>query len=151
MSSVVAADESHEISVASSDFCDSATELSPFSDPGARSAPQSHDHHVSRSDAEIFDAHVSILKRLHNIVPLASYTDAVQMGAVNKLPATALVITLDDGHLGNYRLKDVLGKAQSAHHDLSGQLPGEPAASILVSARGGSSQRSDTEGATESA
>jgi peptidoglycan/xylan/chitin deacetylase (PgdA/CDA1 family) len=61
---------------------------------------------------ETFDAYVSVLKRLYNIVSLAMYVDAMREGTVGKLPPKALIITLDDGHRGNHALRSVLDKHQ---------------------------------------
>src|SRR6266704_729818 len=60
--------------------------------------------------AEVFDTHLSFLKRVYNIVPLSVYVEARRKGDFSKLPPKALVITLDDGHRSNYALKDVLEK-----------------------------------------
>jgi peptidoglycan/xylan/chitin deacetylase (PgdA/CDA1 family) len=56
----------------------------------------------------VFDAHLDILRRLYNIVPLSVYVEARQTGEFSKLPRKALIITLDDGHRSNYALRDVL-------------------------------------------
>lgn len=55
-----------------------------------------------------FDAQIGLLRRFYNIIPLWSYVEARQMGDFRKLPAKALVITLDDGHRSNFALKDLV-------------------------------------------
>jgi peptidoglycan/xylan/chitin deacetylase (PgdA/CDA1 family) len=59
---------------------------------------------------QVFDTHVTVLRRVYNIVSLTTYADAMRNGVVSKLPPKALIITLDDGHRGNYALKSVLDK-----------------------------------------
>src|SRR5712692_83972 len=56
----------------------------------------------------VFDAHVSILKQIYNIVSLSVYIDSMQQGTVSTLPPRALIITLDDGHRSNFALKAVI-------------------------------------------
>jgi peptidoglycan/xylan/chitin deacetylase (PgdA/CDA1 family) len=58
--------------------------------------------------ADVFDAHLDILKHLYNIVSLSLYVEARQTGTFSKLPPKALIITLDDGHRSNYALKPVI-------------------------------------------
>src|SRR2546425_11936395 len=58
--------------------------------------------------AEVFDAHLSVLKHIYNIVPLSVYVEARRQGAFSKLPPKALIITIDDGHRSNYALKPVI-------------------------------------------
>jgi poly-beta-1,6-N-acetyl-D-glucosamine N-deacetylase len=57
---------------------------------------------------QVFDAHIGVLRRLYNIVPLTAYIDARRTRDFSKLPPKALVLTLDDGHHSNYALKGVL-------------------------------------------
>jgi peptidoglycan/xylan/chitin deacetylase (PgdA/CDA1 family) len=57
---------------------------------------------------QVFDAHIGVLRRLYNIVPLSAYVDARRTRDFSKLPPKALVVTLDDGHGSNSALKDVL-------------------------------------------
>ena len=58
--------------------------------------------------ADVFDAHLGVLKHLYNIVSLSAYVEARQRGAFSNLPPKALIITLDDGHRSNYALKTVI-------------------------------------------
>ncbi len=55
------------------------------------------------------DAHFAALRRKYNIVSLADYSD-FRTDSTKKLPPKALIVTLDDGHKGNYALKPVLEK-----------------------------------------
>src|SRR6266850_2968741 len=57
---------------------------------------------------DVFDAHLTVLKRIYNIVPLSVYVEARRKGAFSELPPKALIITLDDGHRSNYALKAVI-------------------------------------------
>src|SRR6266446_7532608 len=59
---------------------------------------------------DVFDAHLTVLKRIYNIVSLSVYVEARQNGDFSKLPPKALILTIDDGHRGNYALKPVLEK-----------------------------------------
>jgi peptidoglycan/xylan/chitin deacetylase (PgdA/CDA1 family) len=59
---------------------------------------------------EAFDAHLTVLTRLYRVIALADYVIARQEGREATLPAKALIITLDDGHRSNYRLRTVLRK-----------------------------------------
>jgi peptidoglycan/xylan/chitin deacetylase (PgdA/CDA1 family) len=58
--------------------------------------------------SQVFDAHIGVLRRFYNIVPLSAYVDARRTRDFSKLPPKALVVTLDDGRQSNYALKDVL-------------------------------------------
>lgn len=58
-------------------------------------------------DPELAELHISVLKRLYNIIPLRVYIDARRGHAAAVIPEKALVITFDDGHKGNYRLLPV--------------------------------------------
>lgn len=58
--------------------------------------------------AETARQHFSVLKRIYNIIPLRDYIDARCSGTLDSLPSKALVITMDDGHAGNFLLRDVL-------------------------------------------
>jgi len=57
---------------------------------------------------DVFDAHLTVLKRIYNIVSLSVYVEARRKGAFSELPPKALIITLDDGHRSNYALKAVI-------------------------------------------
>ena len=60
---------------------------------------------------EVADVHFEILRRKYNIVSLADYLD-YRTDPAKQLPRKPLVVTLDDGHKGNYALKPVLQKHQ---------------------------------------
>src|SRR5262245_55201472 len=57
-----------------------------------------------------FHAHLSVLRRIYNIVPLSVYVEARGRGDFSALPPKSLIITLDDGYRSNYALKHVLEK-----------------------------------------
>ena len=58
---------------------------------------------------EVADRHFEALRRSYNIISLADYLDG-RTNRRQQLPPKALVITLDDGHKGNYALKPLLEK-----------------------------------------
>jgi peptidoglycan/xylan/chitin deacetylase (PgdA/CDA1 family) len=59
---------------------------------------------------ERFDAHLSVLKRAYNIVALSDYVAMRRSERAPKLPARAMIITLDDGHSSNHALKSVIAR-----------------------------------------
>jgi len=61
---------------------------------------------------EVAEQHFQTLKRIYNVISLREFVQAHQQHQVRKLPAKALIITLDDGFKGNYELLPVLAK----HH-----------------------------------
>lgn len=64
-------------------------------------------HDMKVADAE---RNFAYLKRHYNIIGLDDYLDAVNSG--KHLPNKAVVITFDDGHVGNYTLLPVIRKMQ---------------------------------------
>ncbi len=56
---------------------------------------------------EDFERHLRVLTKLYNVIPLCRYLDWRRTGE-SGLPRKALVITLDDGHKGNFLLREVL-------------------------------------------
>lgn len=48
------------------------------------------------------------LARAYNVIALDDYLQARRTGDPNRLPKRALIITLDDGHIGNYALLPLL-------------------------------------------
>src|SRR5581483_7174499 len=63
-------------------------------------------YHDPKPDA--FRRQLSVLVRLYSVVSLRDAVDALEAGSVRRLPKRPLVITFDDGHLGNYGLLPML-------------------------------------------
>src|SRR3990172_2144607 len=63
-------------------------------------------YHDPRSD--VFERHLGVLRRLYNIISLQQFIEARRSGQLDTLPKNALVVTLDDGHKGNYLLLSAL-------------------------------------------
>ena len=59
---------------------------------------------------EVAEQHLQTLKRSYSVISLREFVQAHQQHQVRKLPAKALIITLDDGFKGNYELLSVLTK-----------------------------------------
>jgi peptidoglycan/xylan/chitin deacetylase (PgdA/CDA1 family) len=59
-------------------------------------------------DPKIFSDHVQKLKKLYNIISLQEYISFRQENRKERLPKKSLVLTFDDGHLGNYALLPVI-------------------------------------------
>jgi peptidoglycan/xylan/chitin deacetylase (PgdA/CDA1 family) len=55
-----------------------------------------------------FARHLAVLARLYTIVSLRAFVDALVAGCLEELPKRALVVTVDDGHRGNYELMSVI-------------------------------------------
>jgi peptidoglycan/xylan/chitin deacetylase (PgdA/CDA1 family) len=53
------------------------------------------------------DAQVEYLTRRYTVIPLRQLVDAVRSGDWSEIPAKSVVITLDDGRVGNRRLAEV--------------------------------------------
>ena len=53
---------------------------------------------------EVFARHLKFLSRHYNFLPLERLVNAIHSGDWSHIPPKSLVITLDDGHLGNYEL-----------------------------------------------
>ena len=62
-------------------------------------------HDVSPQQAS---KHFNALKSRYNIIPLRDYIQARRIGTLKGLPRKSLIITIDDGQKGNYRLRDVI-------------------------------------------
>jgi peptidoglycan/xylan/chitin deacetylase (PgdA/CDA1 family) len=58
---------------------------------------------------EAAERHFEALRRSYNIISLADYLDA-RTNLRRQLPPKALIVTIDDGHKGNYALKPLLEK-----------------------------------------
>jgi peptidoglycan/xylan/chitin deacetylase (PgdA/CDA1 family) len=61
---------------------------------------------------DILQTHLSYLKRRYTIVPLDTVVHALTNNSWSDLPHKSLVVTFDDGHVGNYRVLPVL---QTSH------------------------------------
>lgn len=61
-------------------------------------------------DPDIFSQHLDELKKRFNIISLHDYVKARINGTVEKLPKYPLIISLDDGHRGNFKLLEVIAK-----------------------------------------
>jgi peptidoglycan/xylan/chitin deacetylase (PgdA/CDA1 family) len=59
-------------------------------------------------DPREFGRHLGLLQRHYAIVPLRTAVAALESGRLGELPDRALVLTLDDGHSGNYELGPVI-------------------------------------------
>ena len=53
-------------------------------------------------------AHFDVLRRHYSIIPLKDYLSARANGTLAGLPKKSLILTLDDGHRGNFELKPLL-------------------------------------------
>jgi peptidoglycan/xylan/chitin deacetylase (PgdA/CDA1 family) len=52
--------------------------------------------------------HLAELQRTYNLISLRQFVEAHRAGTINTLPPKALVVTLDDGHAGNFKLEPLL-------------------------------------------
>lgn len=53
---------------------------------------------------EIFESHMKYLSKFYNFLPLSQLVDAVSNRDWSQIPRFGLIITFDDGVMGNYRL-----------------------------------------------
>lgn len=58
-------------------------------------------HDISENNAAL---HFRYLKKNYNIISLKDFINAYKKNEVQELPQKSLIITLDDGHKGNYKL-----------------------------------------------
>jgi peptidoglycan/xylan/chitin deacetylase (PgdA/CDA1 family) len=56
--------------------------------------------------------HLALLGRTYNIISLRTFLEAHRHGTMDSLPVKPLVVCLDDGHAGNFRLKGLLEGTQ---------------------------------------
>jgi len=56
---------------------------------------------------DVLDRHLAYLASRYNFVGLGDVVDALEPGRWSQLPSRALVLTFDDGHRGNARLRDL--------------------------------------------
>lgn len=61
-------------------------------------------------DPQYADKHFDFLSRTYNIISLRDYLNAIMTNKLDTLPPKSLIITLDDGHRGNYQLQSVIQK-----------------------------------------
>lgn len=61
-------------------------------------------------DVETADKIFSLLRDKYNVISLQEYLEAAFSKREVKLPDKALIITFDDGHIGNYKLLPVIKK-----------------------------------------
>jgi peptidoglycan/xylan/chitin deacetylase (PgdA/CDA1 family) len=57
-------------------------------------------------------AHLAVLRRAYNIISLRTFLQAHRHGGLDSLPVKPLVICLDDGHAGNFRLRPLLAQTR---------------------------------------
>jgi peptidoglycan/xylan/chitin deacetylase (PgdA/CDA1 family) len=57
---------------------------------------------------EILASHIAALRRHYNLISLREFINAHQLRQIRTLPPKSLVISLDDGHAGNFRLRALL-------------------------------------------
>jgi peptidoglycan/xylan/chitin deacetylase (PgdA/CDA1 family) len=55
----------------------------------------------------LFASHMAFIARRYNFIPLSDLVDALHSGDWSAIPHHALVVTIDDGHRGNYDLLPV--------------------------------------------
>jgi peptidoglycan/xylan/chitin deacetylase (PgdA/CDA1 family) len=56
----------------------------------------------------ILEKHIAALQRRYHLISLREFVDAHRLRKIRSLPPQSLVISLDDGHAGNFRLKQLL-------------------------------------------
>ena len=57
---------------------------------------------------ETFERHMAFLSKRYSFISMDTLADALASGDWSRIPPYALVVTLDDGHRGNYALLDVI-------------------------------------------
>jgi len=66
-------------------------------------------HDISVENAQL---HFNYLRKRYNIIPLQTFLIAHKENRVKHLPKKSLIITIDDGHKGNYKLLPLIKKLQ---------------------------------------
>jgi peptidoglycan/xylan/chitin deacetylase (PgdA/CDA1 family) len=61
-------------------------------------------------DPQLFAAHIDEFKKYFNIISLRDYVVARTNNTVHLLPKYSLIITIDDGLVGNYKLRDAIAR-----------------------------------------
>jgi len=64
-------------------------------------------HDISKDAAE---KNFRYLSRKYNIIDLNKFIDAIENQDDSKIPRKALIITFDDGHIGNYKILSIIKK-----------------------------------------
>jgi poly-beta-1,6-N-acetyl-D-glucosamine N-deacetylase len=57
---------------------------------------------------ETLTTHLAALRRTYNLISLRQFVEARERGRLSTLPRKSLVVTIDDGHAGNFKLKPLL-------------------------------------------
>ena len=57
---------------------------------------------------KVFEAHLAYLIDHFNIIPLEQLVEAIEENNWQEIPSKSLVVTLDDGHHGNFALLDII-------------------------------------------
>lgn len=59
---------------------------------------------------DLFEEHLQVLSTRYNIISLKNYVKAVKTDSTEQLPKKSLIITFDDGHMGNRALLPTIQK-----------------------------------------
>ncbi len=59
-------------------------------------------------EPDLFKQHLRYLQQHYHLIPLAQLVQAIEQQDWSTIPPKALVITIDDGHKGNYALLDTI-------------------------------------------
>jgi poly-beta-1,6-N-acetyl-D-glucosamine N-deacetylase len=68
--------------------------------------------HYHDPTPKTFGRHLGYICKHYNVVPLSLLVDALHSRDWTKMPPKSLIITIDDGHAGNYRLLEALKRYQ---------------------------------------
>jgi peptidoglycan/xylan/chitin deacetylase (PgdA/CDA1 family) len=60
---------------------------------------------------ETLGSHLAVLKHTYNLIPLRQFIHAHRLRRIGTLPSKSLVVSLDDGHAGNFGLKPLFENA----------------------------------------
>ena len=61
-------------------------------------------------DQKVFKRHIEYLNKYYNFITLDLLIDSIKCKNWSNIPNNSIVITFDDGHLGNYKLLDTIKK-----------------------------------------
>lgn len=56
---------------------------------------------------EIFEKHIEYISKYYNFLPLIELVNAISKQNWNTIPKNSVVVTFDDGHIGNYELLEI--------------------------------------------